>query len=266
MRIQKLLIISLVIGSSLNVAFSQTAAQADDQLIEILRKKQAELDARDASGQSSPTVAPKSRTGEVKEKQPQPPPVNKPAPVAIEPAPRAPIAPTVKPAPRNVATDSQKVISQPSSDSAAENRLVEILRKKQAELDAKESSSPSAPAMEKAVEVKKPSIAAKPPTKEQEDSEKRIKRIEAEIKAKEDAVKKTEVVSRPQPQPQPQPAPVQIVKPAPPRTETRVQAPSSTPEISSKQSRLAELLRRYKADEITPRDYHLERAKIVAEP
>ena len=30
--------------------------------------------------------------------------------------------------------------------------------------------------------------------------------------------------------------------------------------------RLAELLRRYQADEITPLEYHTERAKIIAEP
>jgi hypothetical protein len=33
-----------------------------------------------------------------------------------------------------------------------------------------------------------------------------------------------------------------------------------------KHQRLAELLRRYQADEITPLQYHTERAKIVAEP
>jgi preprotein translocase subunit SecD len=42
-------------------------------------------------------------------------------------------------------------------------------------------------------------------------------------------------------------------------------APAS-PLPASKEARLAELLRRYKADEITPAQYHAERAKILAGP
>ncbi|HEY9175205.1 MAG TPA: hypothetical protein VI136_23205, partial [Verrucomicrobiae bacterium] len=34
----------------------------------------------------------------------------------------------------------------------------------------------------------------------------------------------------------------------------------------SKEARLAELLQLYKADKITPREYHIERAKIIAGP
>ncbi len=34
----------------------------------------------------------------------------------------------------------------------------------------------------------------------------------------------------------------------------------------SKESRLSELLRRYKTDEITPHEYHEQRSKIIAEP
>ncbi|HEX3716412.1 MAG TPA: hypothetical protein VH595_00460 [Verrucomicrobiae bacterium] len=47
--------------------------------------------------------------------------------------------------------------------------------------------------------------------------------------------------------------------------------PASTPTentgiAASKEQRLADLLRRYRADEITPLEYHTERAKIIAEP
>jgi hypothetical protein len=42
--------------------------------------------------------------------------------------------------------------------------------------------------------------------------------------------------------------------------------PAAATEMTSKQARLADLLRRYQADEITPLQYHTERAKIVAEP
>ena len=49
------------------------------------------------------------------------------------------------------------------------------------------------------------------------------------------------------------------------------QAAASTPTAntnapSTKEQKLADLLRRYQADEITPYEYHMERAKIIAEP
>jgi hypothetical protein len=34
----------------------------------------------------------------------------------------------------------------------------------------------------------------------------------------------------------------------------------------SKERRLDDLLRLYKADQITPQEYHVQRAKIIAEP
>jgi hypothetical protein len=44
-------------------------------------------------------------------------------------------------------------------------------------------------------------------------------------------------------------------------------APEATSGISlSKEQRLADLLQRYRADQITPLEYHTERAKIIAEP
>jgi hypothetical protein len=39
------------------------------------------------------------------------------------------------------------------------------------------------------------------------------------------------------------------------------------PAVSAgKQERLAELLRKYRADQVTPEEYHVQRAKILAEP
>ena len=35
---------------------------------------------------------------------------------------------------------------------------------------------------------------------------------------------------------------------------------------ADKQQRLAELLRKYKADEISPEEYHQQRAKVMSEP
>jgi hypothetical protein len=42
--------------------------------------------------------------------------------------------------------------------------------------------------------------------------------------------------------------------------------PVTLPADATKEQRLAELLRRYRGDEITPEDYHKQRAAILAEP
>lgn len=69
-------------------------------------------------------------------------------------------------------------------------------------------------------------------------------------------------------------APVAPAKPAKPVVATApvVAVPitanietAPSPLSGSKQERLAELLRRYKADEVTPQEYHTQRAKILAE-
>jgi 2-oxoglutarate dehydrogenase E2 component (dihydrolipoamide succinyltransferase) len=51
------------------------------------------------------------------------------------------------------------------------------------------------------------------------------------------------------------------------KKETKIApAPVTTNALSAKEQKLADLLRRYQADEITPYEYHLERAKIISEP
>ena len=51
-----------------------------------------------------------------------------------------------------------------------------------------------------------------------------------------------------------------------PDVETMKLEETVAPAATGKEQRLADLLRRYQADEITPLQYHTERAKIVAEP
>jgi hypothetical protein len=53
---------------------------------------------------------------------------------------------------------------------------------------------------------------------------------------------------------------------APAAAAAPIPAAAPLPISASKQQRLADLLRLYQADEITPLQYHTERAKIVAEP
>jgi hypothetical protein len=54
--------------------------------------------------------------------------------------------------------------------------------------------------------------------------------------------------------------------PAPATASTLMPSPAPSSFAASKEQRLADLLRRYQADEISPLQYHTERAKIIAEP
>lgn len=69
---------------------------------------------------------------------------------------------------------------------------------------------------------------------------------------------------------EPAPAPTKPAKPAPSKAKpakaasTPMQTPAS-PLAGSKEERLKHLLDQYKADQITPEEYHKQRAKIVAE-
>jgi hypothetical protein len=61
--------------------------------------------------------------------------------------------------------------------------------------------------------------------------------------------------------------------PAAPATEAKAAAPKMTPMeapasplAGSKEQRLAELLQQYKADKISPQEYHAARAKVIAGP
>jgi hypothetical protein len=74
-------------------------------------------------------------------------------------------------------------------------------------------------------------------------------------------------VQNPPPPPEARPAP-------PPQKHPVVKGQTQFPAIegpplpinADKQGRLNELLRKYRADEISPEQYHAERAKILAEP
>jgi hypothetical protein len=53
---------------------------------------------------------------------------------------------------------------------------------------------------------------------------------------------------------------------AAPQKEAAASMQATTNSIASKEQRLADLLRLYQADQITPYQYHMERAKIISEP
>lgn len=119
-------------------------------------------------------------------------------------------------------------------DSAAAERMKEALQRKMAELDAAYapvvvSPTPAAKSQPKVVVApKKPMPTKKAPAKP----------IAPAVAA----------------------APAVVIKPAP----AQIEAPAS-PLPVTKQSRLAELLSRYKADRLSAQDYHTQRAAILGE-
>ena len=156
----------------------------------------------------------------------------RPAPALVAPAAPA-AAPVAVPAPAAApdAAYSGTVVMPPRADPAVIEKAREALRQKMQETPAVEApAKPAKPA--------KPAPAPKP--------EKPAKL------ARPEKPEKSEVKAEPKP------------GKARPALQPLQGPPSSLP--AGKEARLAELLKRYKADQITPQEYHTERAKILAEP
>jgi hypothetical protein len=68
------------------------------------------------------------------------------------------------------------------------------------------------------------------------------------------------------PAPSPAVVPPVVTTPAPVVTPTPAPVAAPTPAMISKQQRLADLLSKYKMDQITPQEYFQQKAKILAEP
>lgn len=218
------------------------APETPNRLVEVLRDKQAELDAQEGRGSKQEMVpiapksvqaaAPKVRAKKLQQEQPK---VNAP--------------------------ESQVVVAQPALTPQAQDQLVEVLRKKQAELDAKAGINIRA-----VRPVEKPSVS----TNSKQDREKRIREIEAEIKAKEESFKKA-AANKPAAKKSAAQPKALTKKEEAMKAALNAKTPASPQNAlsllpGSKEARLDELLRKYKADEITPHEYHSERAKIIAEP
>ncbi len=94
--------------------------------------------------------------------------------------------------------------------------------------------------------------------------------LEAQQPPKATVTKTTVVPNQPKPvvkvKVEKKPAKTEVLKTDVVYPTTTVSAPSSAPAPSSKAQRLDELLRLYKADQITPSDYHEQRARILGEP
>jgi hypothetical protein len=131
----------------------------------------------------------------------------------------------------------------PAADEAAIARAREEMRKKLSEVP------PPQPA---------PAVAVKPPPTPAPAETPKPKPAPAPAPA---------VAVKPAPAPAPAAQPKPVVAPAKPQKDiygfTPIQGPP-LPISEDKQQQLAELLRKYRADELTPEQYHAERARILA--
>jgi hypothetical protein len=138
------------------------------------------------------------------------------------------------PAPAVQATPEATIVAPPPVSPENIEKAREALRQKMKELEsqpAKPTSAPTpAPAVAKPGQAKPPEMATKPEPKPMAA------------------------------QPPKKPAAGKGMPAFPP-------IPAPPPSVSAdKQQRLAELLRKYKSEEITPEEYHVQRAKVMAEP
>jgi len=183
-----------------------------------------------------------------------PPPVAQPARPVTEPAPVP--APKPVPAPAVQATPAPVLTAPPPVDPEAIAKAREALRQKMAEMDAQSPPATAVPAQPAPAFQPVPAVVPPAPAdpeaiaKAREAMEKKMKELIAQESAEPPAVPPTV----------PKPAKVKGAPAFPPLA-------GPPPAVSAdKEQRLQELLRKYRADQITPEQYHEQRAKILAEP
>lgn len=263
MRFQKLVAIFVLVGVGLVTGFcpsgwSQSRSSSnDDQLTELLRQKQAELDAQGNTSRkmsTPPAPAPQATKKQQKKEMTAPAqPMKMSAPaqtsasddvltdllrrkqmeldqqsrggVVTQPArPLEPTTPAGSLPPQRMESRPMKEntnlpVATSAGPSGNEDKLTQELRRKQAELDARNQAYSGAP------------------RKEQNGSS-MSKKNRNDSKSKNSGMNKAAAPVYPEP----------VLDPG------------------SKAGRLDDLLRKYKADQITPHEYHMQRAKIIAEP
>ncbi|HWH71089.1 MAG TPA: hypothetical protein VNT26_17005 [Candidatus Sulfotelmatobacter sp.] len=183
----------------------------------------------------------------------------------LDPAsPQSPaVTPAVPAAPATPATAAAPVAA-PASEPEAIAKAREALRQKISELQAQQPAvaaqpsapQPAAPTLFDAPAATNPEAIAK--------AQAALSQKMAELNAQAEAKRKTEQAAQ-------KPAPVQAA--SKPKVEVKKTAAlrfqplegPALPIAADKQQSLAELLRKYKADEITPEEYHQQRAKILTQ-
>lgn len=212
-------------------ALAKPDTEEQAKMREALRLKMEELSVQE----TPPAPVVEAPAPVVVVPKPEPKPVAKPAaPKPVKPKQEESKAKTVVvPVPMEtpVAAPAKTKFSDPDvieSEAAADARMREALQQKMSELNKKP-----------AVAVESPAPVAKSQPKAVVAPAKPVAPVAPVVPAA------TVVVAAPKP--------------------TQIEAPVSSPVPVTKQGRLAELLRRYKADEMTAQDYHSQRAAILAE-
>ena len=231
MQTSKFLLVigAVMIFSAPSLLAAKPETEAQIKMREALRLKMEELNA-----QETPFVPPVVEAPKAPEPMPTPAPVSKPQvkpvapkPVKVKAEPAKPKTVVVPvPVEAPVAAPAKAEFSEPVSDADSA-----AAARMEAALQKKMAELDATPAP-----VAKPKVVVAPE-----------KSAPVKVPAK-PAVPATPAT------------PVVVVAPAP----TKIEAPAS-PLPVTKQDRLAELLRRYKADQVTAQDYHSQRAAILSE-
>lgn len=198
---------------------------------------------------------------------------SQPKPAAVQPPVQQPPAVTV--APSTTTVESQPVqstpsyISAPSNDDATNQKLQEALRQKMQQTPAE----PTAPAVatqkpQKPAKLVKPAAPVKPAPTANYATQPAPTAAPAANYAPVPTTSGAHPNLPEQPTPQPTPAPVasRNQPAAAPTMSLPTLTGPATGLSSAKQQKLDELLNQYRADQITPQQYHEQRAKILAEP
>lgn len=172
-------------------------------------------------------------------------------------------------------------------DTDVQSKAREKLREAMAQLDAQQGAAPAAVTPIKTAVTAAPAATISPavvttpsvpaPSRSASDAEMKAREQMRQAAAQLDAQQQTPKVSVAAPAALDKPKPVVKVKAEqkPAKAEVSktivyptVAAPPIAPALApaSKEQRLNELLRLYKADQITPADYHEQRARILGEP
>lgn len=166
-------------------------------------------------------------------------------------------------APLTIRATESEAQTQPPASNPPETTASKAELKKQAEAEAKARKAAEKAAKAEAEANRKAEQAEKAILQKHAEAQAKAAK-EAEKKAKETASAQSETKKKPQ-----KTAPEQANAKAKMESKALGFKPLESPPLpisADKQQRLADLLQKYKADELTPEQYHQARAKILAEP
>lgn len=223
--------VTFLVASSLTLKADDTDAQAKAR--EALRKAMEELNAQKGKPAPAKPAAPNVSVKETPP-APAPAPAPKPEPVVPAPAPVAPAAvaptPVPEPAPAGVAPATASGFPQSKLSAEDQERVLEAMRQQKAKLDAAEQAGMKSKAPAVAIGTGNGADQAE------------MRKAAAEQQKREREMQKMAA-----------------------KTGAPVTPPPADMTPGSKEQRLYELLQKYKADQISPSEYHQQRAKILAE-